>query len=242
MQNKVILITGAAKRIGAHCAKHLHQLGAKIIIHCHHSIEEATQLANQLNGIRAHSAKVIQGDISDYQQLDNIARQARQAFGHINVLINNASTFYPKAFGDNNLDDWQSLVGSNMQGPFFLTQYLKKDLQRDHGVIINMLDIHAQSPLNNHTLYCMAKAAQAMMTKSLAVELAPHVRVNGIAPGAIMWPENSMDEQTKQEILAQIPLTELGSAEDIAQAMAYLIQAPYVTGQILAIDGGKSLN
>ncbi|WP_416308358.1 pteridine reductase [Neptunicella sp. SCSIO 80796] len=242
MQNKTILITGAARRIGAHCARHLHHLGANIIIHCHHSVDEAGQLADELNHIRPNTTKVIQGDISNYQHLEDIAEQARRAFGQLNVLINNASTFYPRTFGDNNLDDWQSLVGSNMQGPFFLSQHLKKDLQQDQGVIINMLDIHAQSPLKNHTLYCMAKAAQAMMTKSLALELAPDIRVNGIAPGAIMWPENSMDNQTKQEILAQIPMTELGSAEDIAQAISYLIQAPYVTGQILSIDGGKSLN
>ncbi|MDN4501422.1 pteridine reductase [Alteromonadaceae bacterium BrNp21-10] len=242
MHLKTILITGAAKRIGACIARNLHEQGANVVLHCNHSLDSAQSLVNELNTIKANSAKVIQGDLSQPDQINEIASQAINAFGSIDGLINNASSFYPKTFGEYDQQDWQTLIGSNLQGPFFLSQALLKQLHANQGVIINIIDIHAQSPLSNHTLYCMAKAGLSMMTKSLAKDLAPNIRVNGVAPGAILWPENSMDDAQKQQIMQQIPLARLGQDKDIADAVSYLIQAQYVTGQILAIDGGKSLN
>ncbi|MBC3767309.1 pteridine reductase [Neptunicella marina] len=241
MQHKNILITGAAKRLGAHCARHLHSLGANIVIHCNHSKNSAIQLADELNKSRANSARVICADITDINQLTILAEKAIGCFGRIDVLVNNASTFYAKNFGDYDINDWQSLVGSNMQAPFFLSQHLKKELAKNQGVIINMLDINAQQPLKGYSLYCMAKSALHMMTEVLAAELAPEIRVNGIAPGAILWPEHPIDESTKQKTIAAIPMKGIGHPQDIADAMAYLINAKYVTGHSLTVDGGKRL-
>jgi pteridine reductase len=240
MSRKVAFITGSAKRIGACTAKHLHQLGFNIVIHCHHSRGEALALMDELNTLRIDSCKLVEGDICELNTLELIAQQAQQAFGRLDVLINNASSFYPTPMGSITPLNWQQLVGSNMQAPLFLSQFCLKQLKENHGVIVNMLDIHAERPLNNHTLYCMAKAALVSMTKSLAVELAPEIRVVGVAPGAILWPEQTLQEEDKQQVMQQIPAKRMGTPEDIAQAIVFLVQASYVTGHILTVDGGRS--
>ncbi|MDU0355372.1 pteridine reductase [Paraglaciecola aquimarina] len=242
MNNKVAFITGSAKRIGAHTAKHLHGLGINVVVHCNQSRIEAEQLCQDLNAIRAKSARLVQGDLSTLSHIDRVGQQAIDSFGRLDILINNASTFYPTPIGTITPQDWHSLVGSNMQGPLFLSQFCHTELAKNNGAIINMVDIHAAKPLKQHTVYCMAKSALVTMTQSLALELAPSVRVNGIAPGAILWPEQPLNDEDKEEILKHIPAQRLGSMEDIAHAIEYLIAATYVSGQILAIDGGRSIS
>jgi pteridine reductase len=242
MTNKVVFITGSAKRLGAYTAKHLHNLGFNLVLHCNQSVVAAELLLDELNSLRADSAKLVRGDLTDVDKLGDIASEALTAFGRLDVLINNASSFYATPVGTITHKDWLNLVGSNMQAPLFLSQYCFEALAQNNGLIVNMVDIHAQQPLKEHTLYCMAKSALVTMTKSLAQELAPDVRVNGVAPGAIMWPENQISEADKQQVVKQIPAQRLGSLHDIAQAIEYLIQASYVTGQIIAVDGGRSIS
>ncbi|GAA4880843.1 pteridine reductase [Ferrimonas pelagia] len=241
--NKVALVTGSAKRLGAAINRELHQQGMRVLIHCRHSTTAAHALMTELNRARPDSAAVITGSLSEPTQIIAIAEQAIAHWGRIDLLINNASAFYPTPIGEIDDSHWHEIVGSNMQGPLLLSQALSRELHRHQGAIVNMVDIHAQTPLKQHTLYCMAKAALVMMTKSLALELAPDVRVNGIAPGAILWPEGEIAEQTKAQILKQVPLARMGRAQDIAQAVRFLaLDAPYITGQILAVDGGRSLS
>lgn len=241
MTNKVAFITGSAKRLGANTARHLHKLGFNLILHCHHSVADGQALCCALNQTRPDSAQLLISDLCDIAQLDDLAQQAINVFGRLDVLINNASAFYPTPVGNININDWHALVGSNMQAPLFLSQSCAKQLSINQGVIINMVDIHAERPLKDHTLYCMAKAALVTMTQSLAQELAPNIRVNAIAPGAILWPETPLEEDDKTTILSQIPLGKVGAPNDIADAIAFLIGAPYITGQILAVDGGRSI-
>ena len=242
MKNMVTFITGSAKRIGAHTAKYLHSLGSNIVIHCSHSRLEAETLCHELNAIRPKSAMLVQGDLAELSNIERIGQQAIDSFGRLDVLINNASSFYPTPIGNITEKDWRSIVGSNMQGPLFLSQYCAKALAKNTGAIINMVDIHASKPLKNHTLYCMAKSALVTMTQSLALELAPEVRVNGVAPGAILWPDTPLQEADKQQILQQIPAQRLGNMQDIAHCIGYLIEASYVSGQIIAVDGGRSIS
>lgn len=239
--NKVALITGSAKRLGACTAQTLHQQGFNIILHCNHSTEDAEALAQSLNQQRQNSCHWLQADLCQLEQLKQLAEKAIAAFGRLDVLVNNASSFYPTPVGEISEHDWLALVGSNMQAPLFLSQYCQQQLAKNQGVIINMVDIHAEVPLKGHTLYCMAKSGLAMMTKSLAKELAPDIRVNGVAPGAILWPEQSLSETEKQQIMDQIPMASLGTPQDIANTISFLINAPYITGQIIAVDGGRSL-
>jgi len=242
MQNTVSFITGSAKRIGAHTAKYLHALGSNIVIHCNVSRLEAENLCNELNSIREKSAMLVQGDLAELTNIERIGQQAIDSFGRLDVLINNASSFYPTPIGSITQQDWQNLVGSNMQGPLFLSQYCAQALNKQHGCIINMVDIHATKPLKAHTLYCMAKSALVTMTQSLALELAPNIRVNGIAPGAILWPDTPMNDEDKQQILDHVPAGRLGTMQDIAHAIKFLIEADYVSGQIIAVDGGRSIS
>lgn len=241
MNNKVAFITGSAKRLGAYTAEHLHQLGYNIVIHCLNSVTQAHQLMDKLNQKRPDSAALVKGDLCELTELPRLVKEAYDCFGRLDILINNASAFYPTPIGSITTQDWHSLVGSNMQAPLFLSQYCQPHLQQQNGVIINMVDIHAEKPLKEHTLYCMAKAALVAMTKSLAQELAPFIRVNGVAPGAILWPEADLDGTAKQDILQQVPMGSIGTPQDIAEAIEYLITAPYVTGQIIAVDGGRSI-
>lgn len=242
--DKVALVTGSAKRLGKQMIQTLHAAGYRVIIHCNRSRSEADALCASLNQQRADSAAVVQADLLDETNWPALSAQVLACFNRLDVLVNNASSFYATPLGDSNLAQWQDLFGSNVKAPYFLSQAFAGALAKQQGCIVNMVDIHAEKPLLQHSIYCMAKAALLMMTKSLARELAPTIRVNGIAPGAILWPpEHSVVLQTaeKQAILAQIPLQQLGTPDDIAQTLLFLVQAPYITGQIVAVDGGRSL-
>ena len=241
----VALITGAARRIGAAIARALHSEGYRVILHCRASTAAAQALAQALNETRPDSARVLSADLNQVGDLTAMAESALKVWGRIDALINNASSFYPTPIGTGSEQHWDDLVGSNMKAPFFLAQALAPALRETEGSIINIADIYAERPLANHTIYCMAKAGNVMLTKSLAQELAPQVRVNSVAPGAIIWPEQKSDfsESQKQTILERIPLHRQGEAEDIARTVVFLVaQAPYVTGQIIAVDGGRSLS
>lgn len=239
----VALITGGARRIGAEISRQLHQQGYRVLIHYRHSCGEAQALANTLNQLRLDSAALVQADLSRDESIEVLATEAITVFGRIDALVNNASSFYPTPIGQATLSHWDDLMSSNAKAPFFLSQALAPELVKRRGCIINIADIHARKPLKEHTLYCMAKAANVMLTESLARELAPQVRVNSVAPGAILWPEDvaELDAQGKQSILDRIPLESTGRPENIAQAVVYLLQNNYVTGQVLPVDGGRSL-
>lgn len=243
----VALITGAAQRIGAAIARELHSRGFNIIVHFRNSAQAADALCCELNGQREDSAVAIQASLEQRVEILQLATAVEKQWGRLDALINNASDFYPTPIATACEDDWDRLLDSNLKGPFFLSQALAPALQQSQGCILNMIDIHAQKPLLNHSIYCLAKAGLANLTQSLAKELAPKVRVNGIAPGAILWPQQDgsdcVDEKEKQEILDKVPLARAGTAADIAGTAAFLITgAPYITGQILAVDGGRSLS
>ena len=242
LSGKVALITGAARRIGATIASRLHAEGVNVAIHYRGSAKEADALVAALNALRADSAAAFQADLNDIAALPALVAAVANWRGRIDVLVNNASSFYPTPPGEITAADWDDLVGSNLKAPLFLSQAALGELRKSRGVIINMIDIHAQRPLKNHTVYGPAKAGLAMLTRSLAKDLAPDIRVNGIAPGAILWPEDEMTDATKQSILDQVPLGRPGDPEDIAGCVLYLVRdAAYVTGQIIAVDGGRSV-
>lgn len=240
---KVVLITGAAQRIGAHTARHLHQKGWRVLLHYRSSATAAQALAQELNQLRPHSCHLLQADLSQDHDINRLAQEAESVWQRLDALVNNASAFYPTPIGQASSAQWDDLFSSNAKAPFFLAQAFAPLLKKNHGCIINMLDIHAEHPLKSHTLYCMAKAAAAMMTLSLAKELAPAIRVNGIAPGAILWPStHTPDEPAQARILAEIPMGQLGSPQDITRTIAFLLDdAPYITGQIVNVDGGRRL-
>lgn len=239
----VVLITGAAKRIGRSIAKCLHAKGFSVAIHHRNSTTEAQQLRHELEQIRPESVLVLQAELSEFDRLPEMIAKTIGRFGRLDALVNNASSFFPTPVGTTQDSDWQKLFASNAWAPFFLSQAAAPHLQASKGSIVNIVDIYAERPLQNHTVYCMAKAALAAMTKSLAKELAPHVRVNGIAPGAILWPETGKAETEKNAMLANTPLQRAGSPEDIAEAVRWLIQdAFYSTGEIIRVDGGRHLN
>lgn len=237
------LITGAAKRIGRAIACHLVEQGWRVLLHTRHSSLDS--LIEELNQNRGSPvAAGLRADLSELEQIQTMASSASAVFGRIDALINNASEFYPTPVDDMQAEDWDRLFASNASGPLWLSLALMPVLRQHRGNIINLIDIHAEKPLKQHTLYCMAKAALRMMTLSLARELAPEIRVNGVSPGAILWPDTKVDmsESVKQDILDRIPLQRAGEPHDIAQAVAFLLAAPYVTGQILAVDGGRTLS
>ncbi len=234
-------MTGAAKRLGAAIARALHAEGMNLLLHYNKSEAEAQTLAAELNALRADSAAVAQADLANIQGLDSLVKAALQWQG-LDVLVNNASAFRPTPLGSVGEDDWDEIMASNLKAPFFLSQAAAVHLKKNHGCIVNMLDIHARRPLKQHTLYSTAKAGLAMLTLSLARELGPEVRVNGVAPGPILWPETGMDAAAKKAILEATALKRKGSPEDIAGAVLYLVRdAEYVTGQIISVDGGRSI-
>jgi pteridine reductase len=242
LAGRAVLITGAARRIGAALARGFHAHGADIGIHCHQSVVEAERLRDELNGKRARSAVVVTADVLDVAALPGIVTTAVNAFGRLDALINNASSFYPTPFGSVSPAQWEDLMGTNLRAPFFLAQAAAPELRKTQGAIVNMIDIHAQRPLPGHPVYSAAKAGLAMMTRALARELGPEVRVNGIAPGPILWPEAGMDAQLQNEIVAKTLLKRTGAPEDVVRAALFFVRdAPYVTGQILAVDGGRSV-
>lgn len=242
MTTRVALITGAARRIGAATAKALHQRGFKVVIHYNNSAIQARQLVSELNQIRTNSAHAVAGDLTDSDHISHIAEAAIRQFSRLDVLINNASSFYPTPVATMTPAQANDLIATNMTAPLFLSQACVPYLKQHRGVIINMCDIHAKKPLKGHTIYCMAKAGLAMMTLSLANELAPDIRVNAIAPGAIVWPDAGISQQDIAQVVNEIPLKRKGEASDIADAICYLIEAPYVNGQILSVDGGRCIS
>ncbi|MDX1506980.1 MAG: pteridine reductase [Woeseiaceae bacterium] len=242
LENKVALVTGSARRVGAAIVKRLHDDGARVAVHYRSSDEEANQLVADLNVLRPGSAASFRADLLDTTAIPRLVSDVTGWAGQLDILVNNASTFYPTPIGTVTDEHWDDLVGSNLRAPLFLSQAAAPALREAKGVIINMIDIHAQRPLRDHPVYGPAKAGLAMLTRSLAKDLAPEVRVNGVSPGAILWPEEGMDEDTKDTILRQVPLGRPGSPKDIAACVAYLVaDAPYVTGQIIAVDGGRSI-
>lgn len=239
---KCALITGAARRIGAAIAKTLHAAGADVVIHYRGSQSDAQHLCSMLNAKRSNSAVTCRANMDDPDATSAMLEHTLQWRNRLDILVNNASSFYPTKMGEIELADWQDLMGSNLKGPLFLSQAAAAALREAKGTIVNIVDIHAQKPLRHHIVYGSAKAGLVMLTKSLARELAPEVRVNGVAPGAIAWPENGMSESVKESILSQIPLGRSGNAQDIANCVLFLVQdATYTSGQIVAIDGGRSI-
>lgn len=242
MLQKNVLITGSAKRIGACCARFLHEQGCNVFLHYRSSEQAVVELADELNAKRADSARIMQADLLDMSQLEALAKAAEQAWGGLDVLVNNASSFYPQAVAETTEQNWDELLGSNLKAPFFLTKALADTLRVRSGCIINIVDIHAERGLKDYPVYSIAKAGLAAMTRILAKEMAP-IRVNAVAPGAIMWPEHILSKQEKQSIIDRVALKRSGEALDIAKAVLFFVKdAAYVTGQIVSIDGGRSLN
>ena len=245
MQDGAVLVTGAARRIGAAIARALHSAGAHVALHCHRSRVEAERLAAQLNGARAGSCVVLQADLLDVGALAKLVDDAAQAFGRLDGLVNNASSFYATPFGTIGEREWHDLIGTNLRAPLLLAQAAAPRLRERRGAIVNVVDIHAERPLPGFLVYSVAKAGLAGLTRALALELGPDVRVNGVAPGAILWPDDGahFNVAERRRITEQTPLARIGSPEDIAGAVKYLlVDAPFVTGQILAVDGGRAIH
>jgi pteridine reductase len=241
-QVKTILITGAAKRIGAACVRFLHQSGHRLIVHYHQSQQEAEALCAELNQLRENSAYSIAANLEKIEEIQKLAQKSIEVWHGVDVLINNASVFYPQTTQEVTAASWQQIMACHLTAPFFLAQGLRDSLAERQGCIINLLDIHAERGLKNCPVYSLAKAGLAAMTRILAKELAPQIRVNGIAPGAILWPETPLTDLQKNLILERVALERIGDVDDIAQAMLFLIHnSPYITGQILTIDGGRTL-
>ncbi len=240
---RTALITGAARRIGACIAETLHQRGCDVVLHYHSSADAVNELAEKLNTLRAASVMLVQADLGETGEIDRLAAQVRERTGKLDLLVNNASRFFPTTVGATSQAQWDELMDSNLRGPFFLTQALIPELTNAGGSVVNLLDVHALRPMPGHAVYCMAKAGLQMMTLALAKDLGPKIRVNGVAPGAILWPEHEGSSADQQKILSKTVMGRAGRPEDIASAVAYLgLDAPYVTGQVLAVDGGRSLN
>ena len=237
---KTALVTGGAHRIGQQICRTLHAANFSVVIHYNTSSSAAQNLADELNSIRANSATIIQAELSNTDDI----KQLCQSIESLDVLVNNASVFYPTPIDELTLTDYQNIMNTNLMGPLFLSSTLKDKLSKNQGSIVNIVDIHGDRPLKNHAIYNISKAAIAMMTKTLAKELAPNVRVNGVSPGSILWPENEaeLSQSQKQSMLNKIALNRQGSAQDIANTVLFLAQSNYITGQIIAVDGGRSLN
>ncbi len=243
--NKVVLITGGAKRVGAAICRLLHTEGMNLMIHYKSSLNEARALQAELNLQRPNSVAIIQGDLLNIARLPNLIAETINHFGHLDVLINNASTYYASEIGDIDESKWLDLIGSNLKAPLFLSQAAATELRKNNGCIINITDMHVGRPKKGYIVYSVAKAGLVTLTKSLAHELSPEVRVNAVAPGPVQWPENNpqFDEVYRQRVINQTLLKRVGEAEDVAKAVKFLIaDAPFITGHVLAVDGGRSLN
>ncbi|MGH8025406.1 MAG: pteridine reductase [Pseudoxanthomonas sp.] len=238
----VALITGSARRIGSAIARRLHAQGYDLALHYRGSAAEMQTLAAELESARVGSVLVLQADLSEFDRLPELVARTVGRFGRLDALVNNASTFQPTAVGDTTPQQWDELFASNARAPFFLAQAAAPHLKASRGAIVNLADIYAERPLPGHTVYCMAKAALLMATKSLALELAPEVRVNAIAPGAVLWPEQDHSDAAKQAMLGRTPLARTGTPEEIAEAVRWLLSdATYTTGQVIRVDGGRTL-
>lgn len=245
MQGKVVLVTGGAKRVGAAVCRRLQAAGARVAIHYHHSTAEAHALRDELNAQRANSATVLSADLLDLQALPRLIQAVLAHFGQLDALVNNASSFYPTPLAQANQQQWDDLLGTNLRAPLFLAQAAAEELQQRKGCIVNIADIHAERPMQGHLLYSVAKAGLVALTRGLAQELAPHIRVNAVAPGAILWPESDLwqNQAQRSEIVAHTLLKREGSPDDIARTVQFLINdAAYITGQVIAVDGGRSIH
>jgi len=242
LTGQTALVTGGARRVGAEIARHLHAAGATVAIHYRNSRSEAQALTDELNAKRADSAACFAADLLQTESLPALVDAVTQRCGGPHILVNNASSFYPTPFGELTEQHWHELIGSNLKAPLFLAQASAAALKRAHGSIVNIVDIHGLRPLPNYIIYSTAKAALIHLTKALARELAPEVRVNGIAPGPVLWPETGVDAAQRQEIVNSTLLQRAGTPADVARAVCFFAaSAPFVTGQILAVDGGRSL-
>jgi pteridine reductase len=242
LAGKAALVTGGARRVGAAIVRRLHAAGASVLIHYRDSEADAVQLEAELNGLRPKSARRVKADLLAPIAPRALVAAASDAFGRLDVLVNNASSFFPVALGGIEASHWEELIGSNLRAPLFISQAAAAELAQREGAIVNIVDIHAERPLKGYPLYSMAKGGLAALTRSLALELAPKVRVNAVAPGAIAWPEDGQFAPAERErIVASTPLGRTGSPHDIAQAVHFFACAPFITGQILAVDGGRSI-
>ena len=237
---KTALITGGAARIGAQIVKTLHHNQFNIIIHCNQSKDKAQLLCDELNSIRANSVEIVSGNLNNIDELDSLVSSIKS----IDLLVNNASVFYPKSVEDSEIKDWDDVININLKAPFFLSKGLSKILSKNDGSIINIIDIHSERPLKKHAIYNISKAGLKMLTQTLAKELAPRIRVNGVSPGSILWPQDSAEisEDDKNLMLERIALHRQGSPQDIADTVLFLANSNYITGQIINIDGGRTLN
>lgn len=244
LEGKVVLITGAARRVGAGIARRLHASGANLVVHYRSSTADARRLKDELASARPGSVVLVQGDLLKPANLAGLIKDAMKGFGRLDALINNASSFYTTPMGDITEKAWDDLVGTNLKAPLFLSQAAAPELRKNHGSIVNIVDIHAEFPMKGYVVYNIAKGGLVALTRSLARELGPEVRVNGVAPGTIIWPDDDAwrDELARQRIVNQTALKRIGEPEDIAKAVEFLLTAsPYVTGQVLAVDGGRSV-
>ena len=242
LEGKVALVTGGARRVGAAIARRLHGAGAKVLLHYRDSDADAAKLEAELNAVRARSAAKVRAELLAPVAPRALVGAALESFGRLDLLVNNASAFFPVAVGAMEQSHWEELIGSNLRAPLFIAQEAAPELAKNEGSIVNIVDIHAERPLKGYAIYTIAKAGLAAMTRSLALELAPRVRVNGVSPGAIAWPEDGQfPDAERARILATTPLGRAGSPDDIARAVHFLACSPYVTGQILAVDGGRSI-
>ena len=237
---KTALITGGAARIGAQIVKTLHHNQFNIIIHCNQSKDKAQLLCDELNSIRANSVEIVSGNLNNIDELDSLVSSIKS----IDLLVNNASVFYPKSVEDSEMKDWDDVININLKAPFFLSKGLSKTLSKNDGSIINIIDIHSERPLKKHAIYNISKAGLKMLTQTLAKELAPRIRVNGVSPGSILWPQDSAEisEDDKNLMLERIAMQRQGSPQDIADTVLFLANSNYITGQIINIDGGRTLN
>jgi pteridine reductase len=242
LAGKVALVTGAAQRLGAKIVRTLHAAGMDVAIHYRNSKTAAAALQLELEQQRPDSVLLLQADLANTDSLPAIIQQIVEWRSRLDLLVNNASSFYPTPLDDSTEEQWNELMSSNLKAPYFLSQAAAEALRQHRGCIVNMVDIHAERPLLKHPIYSIAKAGNAMLVKSLARELGPEVRVNGIAPGAILWPDAEMSEETKSEILARTALKTNGQPKDIANTLLFLARdADYITGQIISVDGGRTL-
>ena len=242
-ERPVALITGAGRRVGAVIARTLHTAGYDLALHYRHSADETRALADELEQQRSDSTLLLQADLADIPTLPLLIERLLKNYGRLDALVNNASAFYPTPLGTATTTQWDELFASNAQGPFFLSQAAIPALRETHGSIVNLIDIYAERPLAEHPLYCMAKAALAAMTRSLALDLGPDIRVNGVAPGAVLWPSDGKGYDDQQTMLARTPLHRAGSPDDVASTVLWLLRdAAFVTGQIIRVDGGRTLS
>ncbi|MBI2296354.1 MAG: pteridine reductase [Betaproteobacteria bacterium] len=245
MEGKAVLVTGGARRVGAAICRRLHAAGASLLVHYRSSALEARALQVELNARRADSVALAQADLIKVSAATQLVKAALKQFGRLDAVVNNASSFYATAVGEITEEAWDDLIGTNLKAPLFLAQAAAPELRKNHGCIVNLIDIHAELPMRNHALYTAAKGGLLALTRALARDLGPEVRVNGIAPGTILWPDDDTwrDEVSRQRIISQTALKRIGEPDDIARAVQFLlVDAPYITGQVLAVDGGRSVS